>query len=191
MKQIPDQIKCNQSKESQLFPLNETIIPSSVGSNAKTYDFSLSPEPIPTETTLSLEGDNKLSPTLEAIPDLFSATSFVSKTPKTTEHKAELLHVLNDDTKRESYLLQEHNYAMKLQLADLALIYNLELYCDINMCNREIVVNQNKYEREWNTCIEEHKPTKHSDFKKAQLAVKWVRKTFKKRYSVEYKPLVN
>ena len=196
MKQIPkllDQLKCNPSKESQLFPFDDTVMPSSVDSNAldKTCDSSLSPKPTPTESVLSLEGDSKLSSTLETIPDFFSATSFLSKTPKAAKHKPELLHVLHDDTRRESYLLQEHNYTMKLQLADLALIYNLELYCDINVCNRKIVVDQNKYEREWNTYIQEYKATKRDDFEKAQLAIKWIRKTFRKRYSVEYKPSVN
>ena len=74
---------------------------------------------------LDSEYSSQLSPTLETIPDLFSVTSFLSKTPK-VKSKPELLYVLNNDTTRETYLLQEHNYTMKLQLADLALMYNLE-----------------------------------------------------------------
>ena len=131
---------------------------------------------------------SQLSPTLETIPDLFSVTSFLSKSPS-VKSKPELLYVLNDSVTQETYLLQEHNYTMKLQLADLALLYNLEQCCDINKFNKRVVLDHRKYEREWNTFIPECKTTECGNYDKAQLAITWIRKALKKRYTVEYKPL--
>ena len=141
------------------------------------------------EAGSSLNGDysTQLSPTHETIPDMFSVGSFLSKTPK-VKSKPELLHVLSDDTTRETYLLQEHNYTMKLQLADLALMYNLELCCDINKYNKELVYNQRRYETEWNTFMSEGDTENYANYEKAQLAITWMRKAFRKRYTVKYKP---
>ena len=149
---------------------------------------SLPPKSKPSAVSvLDDEYSSQLSPTLETIPDLFSVTSFLSKTPK-VKSKPELMYILNDDTARETYLLQEHNYTMKLQLADLALMYNLEQCCGINKFNKEVVLNHRQYEREWNTFIPECKTTKCGNYEKAQLAITWMRKAFRKRYTVEYKP---
>jgi len=128
----------------------------------------------------------QLSPKFETIPDMFLVGSFLSKTHKVVS-EPKLLHVLSDDATRETYLLQEHNYTMKLQLADLALVYNLEQYCDINKFNRGVVCNHRQYEREWNTFMSECKKTKRGNYEKAQLAIKWIRKAIRKRYTVDYK----
>ena len=154
-------------------------------SDNRSKNSSLSPKSSEAESFLGADYSAQLSPTHETIPDMFSVASFLSKAPK-VKSRPELLYVLNDDTTWETYLLQEHNYTMKLQLADLAMMYNLEQYCDINKFNKEVVRNQRQYEREWNTFIPECKTTEPGDYDKAQLAITWMRKAFRKRYTVEY-----
>ena len=194
MKQIPELLKDKKSEEeSHWFSVYEATMPASVddcASDNTSKNSSLlpkKPSPMEAASVLDSEYSSQLSPTLETIPDLFSVTSFLSKTPK-VKSKPELLYILNDDTTRETYLLQEHNYTMKLQLADLALMYNLEQCCDINKFNKEVVLNHRQYEREWNTFIPECKTTECGNYEKAQLAIKWMRKAFRKRYKVDYKP---
>ena len=188
MKQIPEllnQLKDKTSEEeSHWFSVYEATMPASMDDHA--LPPKSKPSPMEAVSVFDSEYSSQLSPTLETIPDLFSVTSFFSKTPK-VKSKPELLYVLNDDTARETYLLQEHNYTMKLQLADLALMYNLEQCCDINKFNKEVVLNHRQYEREWNTFIPECKTTECGNYEKAQLAITWMRKAFRKRYKVEYK----
>lgn len=191
MNQLKDEA-CEE--ESHWFSVYEATVPASMDDYASDNTLkknSLSPKskssPMEAMSVLDSDYSSQLSPTLETIPDLFSVTSFLSKTPK-VKSKPELLYVLKDNTARETFLLQEHNYTMKLQLADLALMYNLEQCCDINKYNKEVVLNHRQYEREWNTFIPECKTTECGNYEKAQLAMTWMRKAFRKRYTVEYKP---
>lgn len=188
MKQISgllDQLKDKVSEEgSHFFSVFEATMPMSAVNPS--MNSSLSPK-CEAGSSLNADYSTQLSPTHETIPDMFSVGSFLSKTPK-VKSKPELLHVLSDDTTRETYLLQEHNYTMKLQLADLALMYNLELCCDINKHNKELVYNQRRYETEWNTFMSEGDTENCANYEKAQLAMTWMRKAFRKRYTVKYKP---
>ena len=185
MKQISgllDQLKDKLCEGSPWFSVYEPTTPTSTVNPS-----SLSPKS-EAGTLLDSDSSTQLSPTLEKIPNVFSVGSFLSKTPKVNKSKPELLYVLSNDSTRDTYLLQEHNYTMKLQLADLALMYNLELCCDINKHNKEVVYNQRRYEMEWNTFMSEGDTPNCANYEKAQLAITWMRKAFRKRYTVKYKP---
>lgn len=178
-----DQLKDKLSEEgSHWFSIFEPTAPTSTVNPS-----TASPES-EAGTLPDSDSSTQLSPTIEKIPDVFSVGSFISKTPEVNNAKPELLYVLSDDTTRDTYLLQEHNYTMKLQLADLALMYNLELCCDINKHNKEIVYDQRRYETEWNTFMSEDDAPNYANYEKAQLAITWMRKAFRKRYTVKYKP---